>query len=591
MKWLQWKNLSINEQNIYFSNNNKPQKNLNESNFQGISYFTNNINLIKYYRNEQKKINCCYLQFNIDNFNNSLESLTFKQQFNQQSNIEESKTTDKLSKINNNVNEILFKKQSKNQNILINKFNNTSNKNIEILNINYSNFFEQCYKYKFICLDLINTPNIILSKLNVLDFLYKCYLINSIPLFITKSNIENIIKNNFNKNIELPFISVNSFDNLINGFISNGNTSNEALNINIQFKYINEICKRDYNLDYLIYKKIYINDIIKQEKQQPIDKELLQKKEELNYFNSQLYSSIDYDNIYLNTSNTTNTFIKIIYYLMKYYNNELKPRFFIDNNESSNDLLSLFDLMKSYNINIPLFTMKEEYNTKFKFIDNSNKDELTSKINYIFNNKNNIQKDKVLNYLLPTQLNNDYQNIINNIKNKVNSNHIVGIHLYHNNRYNANKLNKYIFLNEVYYILAIDNFIKSYLNKYMENLKSSSNIELPKIHFLLFTPKDSINVSQLIMNSIKNGYKSKITIDFTHINQHNQLLNNGNNRFLNDMFLLSHCDSIITSNTLFSLLTMLFTSSNDIYYPKKWLKDNILNENFIMNFDKQWNSI
>jgi hypothetical protein len=578
MKWLQWKNLSINENNIYFSNNNKPQKNEYEINFQGISSFINNLNLIKYYRNEQKKINCCYLKFDFQEFNNKLNILSYKKNNNididKKENIE---NNSKLNNIDNNVKQLLFLKESKNQNILINKYNKNPNKNIEIININYSNFFESCYKYKFICLDLLYTPKSILTNINVLDFLYKCYLINCIPIFITKTSIDNIITNNLGKHIKLPFISLKSFDELINGF----NSNNES-NININFNYINDICKQDYNLDYLIYKKIYINEVVKTENNNEIlNNELIENTNIKSYFNSQKYNTIKYDDIYIDTTKSTNSLINIIYYLMKYINKTYKPRFFIDNSISSNEFLNLFHIIKqNLNINIPFFEMNDIYlnDKNFNFIHNNN---LNKQINYIFDNNNKSIRTRVLNILFSESIKTSTSNIISNIKNKVNSNHIVGLHLYHNERYTKNKLNKYIFLNEIYYILAIDKLIKNHLDNFIKNI-NTQQIELPKIHFLIFSIDNDISVSTRIFNTIKNGYKSKISIDFSHIIQHNQITNTNIN-FMKDMLLLNSCDSIITSNSLFSLLTIITSNSNNIYYPKKWLQNENNNDILINN--------
>jgi hypothetical protein len=598
MKWLEWKNSSINKNYIYFRNENSIQKKEGELNFEGIHYKTNNIDKLQHYRLQKKTDKCCYLQFNYEIINNDLEKLKYNPDFKenensvldepQQPSFIDNNKREKLQFIDENINEILYKKELYKQNILINKSinnNKNKNKNIKPKKINFSDFLSSCYEFEYICLDIINTPKIILSKIDILDFIYKCYLINSIPIFISNINIQNRISNSLGFKLDLPFISINSFDKLILGFKITGTTNKDIIN-NIPFKYINEISKKDYDLDKLIKKDIFSREKLKEEytiqqqQKNKVNNSIIEEISFKQYFKTQHFTNLKYDDIILNInqSNITNTYIQIIFYILKFKQNKLKPRLFAYINKITNEFLSILEFtFQDYNIKIPIFKMKEEYlqDNNFNFIKFENH-HLITMIQYILQSKNT----EIINLLFPPTLNEYSSSYLDIIKNNTSSNTIVGINLYHYNRININKLQKYVFLNEIYYILSINHII---------NNISNNNINNKNIHFIIFSNKNDIPATKHIFEKIKLGFKNKFNFNYTHISEYNELfkIDNQNELFMKELYLLRNCDFIINSNNLFSILSMV-NNNNKIYYPKKWLKDNIQNDILINYFDKEW---
>jgi hypothetical protein len=619
MKWLEWKNIAINENYIYYRNEKTTSKKEGQMNFEGIHYKINNVSKLKYYRLQKKTHNCAYLQFNNEILNEELTKLVYKvnyettektTQLSQPTKTNISKeTTKNMEQTTENIRELLFKKESRKQQILVNKYQEKPNKFITPHTINYSNFFEECYKYKYICFDTINIPNSILQKIDVLDFIYKCYLINCIPIFISKLNIEQRIVNSLGIKLELPYIVLKSFEDFIFSFNQSG-SSNKELSINIPFIFINEISKKDYDLDKLIKKTInIINRNIKPEQNKLIEEEkkipnnLIKDIEFKNYFKSQKYTNLKYDDVLLiiDDDKHTNNLINIIYYLLQYKNNLLKPRFFCYDTKYVNDFLSILEFTYQDNkLKIPIFLMKENYINNKNF--NWHNEKLDKKITYILTNNNNNNNNKsifrdVLSYIIPQTIQEYSKTCIDLIKSETNSNYVVGINLYHSNRLKHKKLNKYIFLNEIYYILSINHLIENIIKQYLKYLQENpkNKIMKPTIQFIIFCKKEDIHASQHIFGKIEKGLKTPVHIKYNNIHDFDYITNldNMTNQiYMRDLYIMSSCDTIITANNLFSLLSIILNNKQEpkpefnkkvdtIYYPKKWLKDNIPNMNFI----------
>jgi hypothetical protein len=618
MKWLEWKNIAINENYIYYRNEKTSIKNEGLMNFEGIHYKINNIDKLKYYRLKNKTHNCAYLQFNEEIMNEELIQLIYKTNYQESTESTESKKSKKsnislgtkeiMRESNENITKILFKKESRKQQILIDKYQQNPNKFIIAHKIDYINFFEECYKYKYICFDTINLPNSILKKIDVLDFIYKCYLINCIPIFISKLNIEERIVNSIGIKLELPYIVLRSFEDFINSFKQKG-TTNKDLNINIPFKFINEISKKDYDLDKLIKKTINIkNKHITEEQHKLIEdnnkisNNIIINIELQNYFKTQKYTNLKYDDVLLNINDDkhTNNLINIIYYLLQYKNNLLKPRFFCYDTKYSNDFLSILEFTyQDKKIKIPIFLMKESYINNKNF--NWHTEKLDKKITYILiNNKSTIFRD-VLSYIIPPTIEEYSKSCIDIIKSETNANYVVGINLYHFNRLKQQKLSKYIFLNEIYYILSINHFINKIIKEYLEYIKNNLNNKIikPVIQFIIFCKKEDIKASEHIFSRINKGLKSPIEMKYNNIHDFDYITNldNMTNQiYMRDLYIMNSCDTIISANNLFSLLTIILNKKEEksdlnkkvdtIYYPKKWLKDNIPNMNFIKMIQK-----
>lgn len=624
MRWYEWKNLSINENQVYFRNSMVQQKEDGKYNFEGIKYDLNNLDKLPKYRVERKERKCAYLKLSIDMIKSRLEELKYSPDYDgaKSNTIDIYKNT-----IIENQDKLLFKKQSKNINILTSKFNKLNNNNITIVNLKYEDILESCRNYSYICLDLINTPEVLLKKIDILDFVYKCYLINCIPIFITKINMNKYFFNSVNVKIELPYICIENFEKLIAGF----ENKLEQNIINIGYKYINEICKTDYDLDKLVIKKVLTRNYIKQQYKDAIDKKIdntiIDIVKDRNYFKDQYTCELEYDDILLDTKDDTNLLLIVIYYLMLYKKGTCKPRFFAYDTIETNNFLSMLEFIyQDRKIRIPIFKMNSVYisHKKFKFINieydklyNNQKsfiikDNISKIIKDIYLNIDKIEE--TTNILSSSTIQEFNEECIKEIKNKTNTNYIIGIHIHQYKRYKSNKLEKYCFLNEIYYILAIDKMLKDIMNKYIEEFKRKrvlkQKIELLKVHLLIFSTKEDEDVSRLILDSIIKGYKTKLRLSYSHINDYISLTSlnnikkedsNYNDIFMNHMNILSLCDSKISSNSLTSILADIYSKNNTINnnvlncklncIPGKWLIDKEKNNELIKNFKENSNYI
>lgn len=458
---------------------------------------------------------------------------------------------------------------------------------------NYKDIYSYIHEYEFVCLDVDKT------RINMFDFMYKCYLMNVIPIIIS-------LTQDTNMKYKVPYLLFRYYD---------------THDIQREVRLYKDILKtKHYDFQQILVqhsnifqRSLYFQKTFMYHTLEDCKNIILSCKKPTNFMIEFLY--------FLHKNNTNNELYRLFVKMddvpmfktqcMKYLKNiavfrEIKNKQSIvlqDNTVNSLMVQSQTNASQNKKALQELLSMMENDNSSTKSIlfEESVPSLFTNKITYLFQDGNNDLKKHILDtYIYTNPLIQAYGSYIQSMT-SLKQTQFVGMNLYYSTRFNSTKLNTFTFINEVYYILALHAIVKKIDTVNMRITNRQRKIHT--IHIVVVCPKQDQQIVSSVIERIKEAYSTKYKIEYSSIDTHfrsflmdenSGTLENTNfelvkdilfNNSLNDIdycMLLSKFPYLIATNTLFSLLSMYMSSTNknNIIIPKKWLNEPISNHSF-----------